>query len=259
MPSKIFHFELLLTTSTRFDHAAENLHSNDTIRTLLCFLPRLTGEQVGASITSFMCAKSLQSQALDVTILEQKTEDKMRSTTGISLGPHVRDLFRKHVPLGDLEKKAVPHNKIVNFSCEGEIQDEPLSESSEGVVTSSWLTVRSLLEADLPGQTCGHGANISLKYGCKVTGMKEEKGKMKLTYFDCGEQEEDLFDLVIGADGARSSVRNIVLPGLKSEYSGHVAWRGEVLKQGCPSQLECVQQGALGFIRMPSSKSYILL
>jgi 2-polyprenyl-6-methoxyphenol hydroxylase-like FAD-dependent oxidoreductase len=257
--SNIIHLELLLTTSTRLDHVVKNLHSNDAIRTLLCFLPRLTSEQVGASLSGLMCANSLISQGLDVTILEQKTKDDMRSTTGISLGRPVRYLFRKYVPYGNLEKKAVPHNKSVNFSREGEIQDNPLLKSSEEVITSSWSNVRSLLEANLPGQTYGHGANISLKYGCKVTGMEEEKGEMKLTYFDCGEQKADLFDLVIGADGARSSVRNMVLPDLKSEYSGHVAWRGEVLKQGCPSQLECVQQGALGFIRMPRSKSYILL
>ena len=206
-----------------------------------------------------MCAKSLQSQRLDITIMEQKAKDDMRSTTGISLGRDAQDLFKTYVRFGDLEKKAVPHNKCINFSPEGEIQDEPLPEGSKGVITSSWTTVRSLLEADLHVGTCGHGANISLKYGCRVTYMQEEEGKMRLTYLDKGKEEEGWFDLVIGADGARSFVRHMVLPHLKSEYSGHVAWRGEVSKQECPSQLKRVQQGDLGFVRMPGSKSYILL
>jgi 2-polyprenyl-6-methoxyphenol hydroxylase-like FAD-dependent oxidoreductase len=149
--------------------------------------------------------------------MEQKAKDDMRSTTGISLGRDAQDLFKTYVRFGDLEKKAVPHNKCVNFSPEGEIQEEPLPEGNKGVITSSWTTVRSLLEADLHVGTCGHGANISLKYGCRVTYMQEEEGKMRLTYLDKGQEEEGSFDLVIGADGARSFVRHMVCDGVKIE------------------------------------------
>ncbi|GAA4868869.1 FAD-dependent monooxygenase [Kitasatospora terrestris] len=37
---------------------------------------------------------------------------------------------------------------------------------------------------------------------------------------------EERFDLVVGADGYRSTVRSAMYPGLEAEYGGYVAWRG---------------------------------
>jgi 2-polyprenyl-6-methoxyphenol hydroxylase-like FAD-dependent oxidoreductase len=191
--------------------------------------------------------------------LEKKRKEDMQSTTGITLGDETRKLLKKHVPYGDLEKRAVPHNQQINFSHAGEADDGPLPKGSEGVMTTSWSTLYSRLGADLDVETCGHGANISLQYDCEVVSMQEEKEKILLEYRRQGNEEKKVVDLVIGADGGRSFVRDTVLLDSKSEYSGHIAWRGEVSKQQWPSQFERVQQGGLGLVQMPKNNSYILL
>ena len=58
-----------------------------------------------------------------------------------------------------------------------------------------------------------------------------------LTEFSCGEfgvsarfgaGDVQQFDLLVGADGARSFVRQQMLPEVKPRYAGYVAWRGVV-------------------------------
>jgi 2-polyprenyl-6-methoxyphenol hydroxylase-like FAD-dependent oxidoreductase len=58
-----------------------------------------------------------------------------------------------------------------------------------------------------------------------------------LTEFSCGESDvfarfgagdARRFDLLVGADGARSFVRQKMLPEVKARYAGYVAWRGVV-------------------------------
>jgi 2-polyprenyl-6-methoxyphenol hydroxylase-like FAD-dependent oxidoreductase len=45
---------------------------------------------------------------------------------------------------------------------------------------------------------------------------------------------EESCDLMIGADGPGSTVRQRVLPDVRSEYAGYVAWRGVVAEQDAP-------------------------
>ena len=43
-----------------------------------------------------------------------------------------------------------------------------------------------------------------------------------------GAGEVQRFDLLVGADGARSFVRQQILPEVKPRYAGYDAWRGVV-------------------------------
>ena len=158
-----------------------------------------------------------------------------------------------------METEAVGHIGCVSFRVDGTEEYGALPTNSEGVITSSWSKVYSMLQPDLGANTFGLGAYIRFKYGCRVTDMEERGGDISLKYFDRDIEKEKSFDLVIGADGGRSFVRSMVLPDLKSEYTGYVAWCGEVSRQDYKSQLKLVQRGYLEFVQMPDSKSYILL
>jgi salicylate hydroxylase len=65
--------------------------------------------------------------------------------------------------------------------------------------------------------------------------------------FDGGRMEEA--DLVIGADGVHSVVRERLFPATPAEFVGHVAWRGLVPTADLPAHL-CGSVVAFGFGRM---------
>ncbi|KAF1935631.1 FAD/NAD(P)-binding domain-containing protein [Clathrospora elynae] len=220
---------------------------------------------VGGSITGLMVALCLRSLGYNIRILE--TRDKLQSEAGLSLGPDIQKLLQQYVPWINLDSVAVQNTGCVFYDSKGEVSHEvPLPGGSEKVMTSTWDAVYHLLLKDLEAGTNGHG-QVWLDFRCHVIDVREEGEQMKVKY-QCMrgegknervEQMEEEADLVIGADGANSTVRRMVLPELKAEYAGYLAWRGEFQVPNLEGKLKSVLEGKLGFLKMAESKSYILL
>jgi 6-hydroxynicotinate 3-monooxygenase len=62
----------------------------------------------------------------------------------------------------------------------------------------------------------------TVAFGKKLAGLDDSGGAIRLTFADGGEAEADL---VIGADGVNSKVRDILLGPSKPRYTGHIAHR----------------------------------
>jgi 2-polyprenyl-6-methoxyphenol hydroxylase-like FAD-dependent oxidoreductase len=85
-----------------------------------------------------------------------------------------------------------------------------------------------------PAREEGEG-RVQYCTGQRVTRLEYDRDKqvVSVTFVDQGDGKEDTMtaDLVIGADGGRSTVRTLLeIPTIK-EYSGYVAWRGTVLEK----------------------------
>jgi|TARA_B100000315_G_scaffold93127_1_gene85659 salicylate hydroxylase len=63
----------------------------------------------------------------------------------------------------------------------------------------------------------------------QLVGLDEKSDKVKLIFNNQAEYE---CDFVIGADGTRSTVRELILGNDEPEFSGYVAWRGVVPTDG---------------------------
>jgi len=60
-------------------------------------------------------------------------------------------------------------------------------------------------------------------------------------------------DRLIAADGFRSTIRNLLLPEIRPEYAGYVAWRGVVPEGELSREILSVFENNFTFFRMPES------
>src|SRR5271169_6229187 len=67
--------------------------------------------------------------------------------------------------------------------------------------------------------------------GVRLVGFETVNDKVTARFED---GREEACDLLVGADGPGSTVRQQLLPTVRSEYSGYVAWRGVVLEHQAP-------------------------
>ncbi len=101
---------------------------------------------------------------------------------------------------------------------------------------TSWDLLYHLLRANFDGVESGYckvpepfetDGQSAYEYGHMVRSVKDLGGRVEVEYEDrMGSVDATLADLVIGADGPSSTLRNMLLPDVKREYAGYVAWRG---------------------------------
>ncbi|WP_322983252.1 FAD-dependent monooxygenase [Streptomyces sp. S584] len=80
----------------------------------------------------------------------------------------------------------------------------------------SWGSLWSELRRRVPEE-------VTYRSGAVVTGVEPDDDGVTLRLAD-GHQEH--FDVVIGADGYRSVVREAMFPGTDATYAGYIGWRG---------------------------------
>lgn len=84
---------------------------------------------------------------------------------------------------------------------------------------------------DLLADAVGHDA---IRFRSRVTGFEEDTQGVTVRLADGGTGRADL---LIGADGVYSRVREALLPGSAAqEHAGHHAWRGVVASRGEPAE-----------------------
>lgn len=112
---------------------------------------------------------------------------------------------------------------------------------------TSWDLLYNILRANFDGRfeegycqsvvsgTCDEKAEYL--YGHTVTGIKKlDTSRIEISFKNRDSEEETIeADYVIAADGASSTVRQLLLPDVKRTYAGYVAWRGTVPEGKVPT------------------------
>jgi 2-polyprenyl-6-methoxyphenol hydroxylase-like FAD-dependent oxidoreductase len=173
----------------------------------------------------------------NVRVLEQHPDSvRIDQGAGISSGPQAQEFFEAHDRTGAPYSVSCPGYQILDINSKVKRWiKRPLVMSSWGVLyyrlRANFDGYQSDFCADVPSREAGDGDAI-FDTGKKVVSLSYDNKLVTVGFKDTLNDSEDIVqaDLVIAADGASSTVRQIMLPGVQRTYSGYVAWRGYVLE-----------------------------
>jgi 2-polyprenyl-6-methoxyphenol hydroxylase-like FAD-dependent oxidoreductase len=164
---------------------------------------------IGGSVGGLFAANMLQSAGWDTTVFERNTEELSGRGAGISTHPPLHRVTRRlGVPFDD--SMGIRVNEVVFLDHDGATYDR----RDTVRLMSSWGRVFASLRERVP--TDGYHLGKSL------VGVEQDDHGVTAIFAD-GTRERG--DLLIGADGGRSTVREVFLPGQQPGYAGYVAWR----------------------------------
>jgi 2-polyprenyl-6-methoxyphenol hydroxylase-like FAD-dependent oxidoreductase len=176
---------------------------------------------IGGSLGGLFAAHLLMQAGWRVTVFERNREDLATRGAGIGTHPQLVDIMRRiGVPFD--ESMGVRVDKVICLDRSG----KTLAERQTVRTMSAWARLYHSLKNSLPDRTYVHGkalVNVASR-GNAVTGL-----------FTDGSEAEG--DLLVGADGIRSTVRGLFLPAVQPHYAGYVAWRAMVDEQDIPSAI----------------------
>lgn len=189
---------------------------------------------IGGSLGGLFAGNLLRSIGWDVDIFERSARDLDSRGGGIVLQPDVVEAFRRtgidfaSVNLG------VPSTDRVVFQPDGSIRSRQYAPQTQ----TSWSLIYTTLRSAF-GDSHYHQAKV-------LTRVEQDNAAHKVTaHFADGTAETG--DLLIGADGGNSMVRQQFWPQQVPTYAGYLAWRGLVPEDEMPPSAREALHGDFGF------------
>jgi 2-polyprenyl-6-methoxyphenol hydroxylase-like FAD-dependent oxidoreductase len=166
---------------------------------------------IGGSLGGLFNAIALRDLGYDVTVFEKSSGLMRDRGAGIVLQSEVTELFRRY-SVGSLDEISIPVRDRRYLNHDGSVAHE----GRMAQAMTSWDMLYRKLRASFSDDAYHVGAHF----------QRFEEGERVVAHFDGGRTEP--CDLLIGADGPGSLVRQQLLPEIVAEYAGYVAWRGVV-------------------------------
>ena len=176
---------------------------------------------IGGSIAGLFAANALRRTGWDVTVFERVGEPLAGRGAGIGThGELIAALRRLGLPVDDTIGVRVSTRICLDRS--GRL----IQHLSVPQLQSSWGRIHSLLRDALPA--------ASYRLGMSLERFEQDASGVTATFTD-GMRERG--DLLVGADGIRSTVREGLWPQVQPRYAGYVAWRGLVEESAFPPEI----------------------
>jgi 2-polyprenyl-6-methoxyphenol hydroxylase-like FAD-dependent oxidoreductase len=191
---------------------------------------------VGGSLGGLTVGLALKHLGHNITILERTPTPLLHDQgAGIFAGGDTLEVFKRY----DRCKRplAVTSRELQYFNKNGDAVHRIVKDQA----MTSWDVCYHIMRANFDGIKSGYcdeipeplptdGKAVHL-HDHKVTSFNEEGDGVRV-YFEQGDGTKgSLFaNLLVGADGASSTIRGILVPEVKRTYVGYVALRGTVLE-----------------------------
>jgi 2-polyprenyl-6-methoxyphenol hydroxylase-like FAD-dependent oxidoreductase len=173
---------------------------------------------VGGSLGGLFDAIALRSLGHEVDVYEKSSGLMKDRGAGIVFQDEVAEFLTRY-EVAPLDSVVVAVRTRRYLAADGSVaQETPMPQAM-----TSWDMLYRKLRAAY-GDDHYHS-------GVRLIGFETANETVKARFEDGREQA---CDLLVGADGPGSTVRRQLLPDVRSEYAGYIAWRGVVLEDDAP-------------------------
>jgi len=193
---------------------------------------------IGGSISGLFAALALSRRGWNVEIFERVEGELAGRGAGIVAQPQLRAVFRAVGLDPDVELGVeVSRRRMLDRS--GQV----ISETECPQTLTSWDRLYRMLRDAFPAERYHRGMGLE----------RVEQGAGAVTaHFVGGASATG--DVVIGADGLRSTVRQQFLPDLSPLYAGYVAWRALIAEEAIPAPIHRAMFGFWVFALPPGEQ-----
>lgn len=186
---------------------------------------------VGGSLGGLITALQLRDVDCDVHVFERSPTPLEGRGAGIVLHPVTTAYFEQHglIDLGRVSSFA----RILRYlSADGAVLlEEPIAYRF-----TSYATLYAALVGFLEPERYHLGKDL--------VDLDGDPDGVRASFRD-GHAER--FDLLVGADGIRSTVRSLLFPDVAAGYAGYVGWRGTLSNERFPGSVQAPLAGTLTY------------
>ncbi|WP_341892022.1 FAD binding domain-containing protein [Variovorax sp. YR752] len=190
---------------------------------------------IGGSLSGLFTATTLRTIGWEVAIFERSPNELDSRGGGVVLQGDVLSAFH-FAGVQSMGALGVKSGDRIYLDRDDRVVQRSYMPQSQ----TSWNMLYSTMRQHLPAEIFHPGERF-VRF--------EQHGDRITAHFASGRVETG--DLLVGADGPRSAVREQVIPGLAPNYAGYVAWRGLVPEKELPASAADVLAGTFAFQQGP--------
>ena len=189
---------------------------------------------IGGSLGGLFAGNLLQRIGWHVDIFERSPHDLDSRGGGIVLQPDVVEVVRQADIDLDAVALGVPSRYRTVFRPDGSIQSKHMAPQTQ----TSWSLIYTTLRATFGDAHYHQGRTL-------VRVEQDGQAGTVTAHFKDGATE--VGNLLIGADGGNSTVRQLYWAEARPRYAGYLAWRGLIPEDAMPPSAREMLHGDFGF------------
>ncbi|WP_395378033.1 FAD binding domain-containing protein [Marinicella sp. W31] len=178
---------------------------------------------IGGSLGGLFVGTMLRTAGWEVHIYERSKQDLDSRGGGIVLQPDVVEVLRRTGIDVDSIDLGVTSLHRTTWRQDGKMEHRSVAPQTQ----TSWSLIYQMMKEKFPDENYHQNKNL--------IEIKEDSNTQKVTAA-FGDGSEVTGDLLIGADGNGSTVRQLLWPNDEPSYAGYLAWRGLVEENKVPEQ-----------------------